>query len=123
MTENSQRDEGAKEAHHDEAEKHPPLAWTALSPGQAVGLRIYDTEHYVGTVESKTVDGASTWTTDDLRPGKDSRLDLNAPSCRAKPGPRNQHGASKASQTAGSQCLTLPSLNSLVADAGWRPRA
>ena len=66
MTENSQRDEGAKEAHHDEAEKHPPLAWTALSPGQAVGLRIYDTEHYVGTVESKTVDGLVIWLRDEL---------------------------------------------------------
>lgn len=48
-----------------ELEKHPLLIWTGLTPGDIVSLRA-NAQNYVGTVESKTIDGLVIWMRDEI---------------------------------------------------------
>lgn len=52
---------------HEEAEKHPLLTWTGLTPGDVVSLKEARTgQSIVGSVESRTRDGLIIWIRDDL---------------------------------------------------------
>lgn len=51
-------------------EKHPLILWTGLGPGDVVALRYIDSQHYLGTVETKTSDGLMIWVRDDLNERK-----------------------------------------------------
>lgn len=53
-----------------EAEEHPLLIWTRLSPCDVVSLRWLGNLHCVGTVEARTSDGLIIWMRDDLNERK-----------------------------------------------------
>lgn len=59
----------AREPHEREG-GHPLLIWTSLAPGDVVSLRGPGNQVYIGTVESRTIDGLIIWMRDDLNDRK-----------------------------------------------------
>lgn len=66
MTQQKGEPNTKEEQGHEEAEKHPLLIWTGISPGDVVSLRVSGNREYVGTMESGTSDGLIMWIRDDL---------------------------------------------------------
>jgi hypothetical protein len=51
---------------YEAVEKHPPLLWTSLRPGDVVYIRGLGVQDGAGTVESRTSDGLIIWIRGDL---------------------------------------------------------
>lgn len=59
-----------QEQRHEGPGKHPLLVWAGLHAGDIVSFQMLDNRDYVGTVESKTIDGLNIWIRNELNERK-----------------------------------------------------